>query len=238
MSSKSKTIRLSVAETRAVDRYAIEVLGIPGVVLMENAGRNTADLIERGLKKLRPPRPASQRIAIICGKGNNGGDGFVIARHLTHRGYPVDIDLLGQAEDLTGDAAVNHAIVQRMGLPIRRLHDRRTLAAAARRWRKCAVIVDALLGTGFNGQVRDPLASVITTINGLRGPLIVAVDVPSGLNADTGIAEGAAVEADMTVTFVAAKSGYNQPTARKYLGRLHVVDIGAPTGFILKRLRG
>ncbi len=237
MSSKCNTIRLSVAETRAVDRYAIEVLGIPGTVLMENAGRNTADLIERRLKKLQSDRSSPQHIAIVCGKGNNGGDGFVIARHLAHRGYLVDIDLFGRAEDLTGDAAVNHAIVQRMGLPIRRLHDRRTLAAAARRWQKSAVVVDALLGTGFNGQVREPLASVITTINGLRGPLIVAVDVPSGLNADTGVAEGPAIKADMTVTFVAAKSGYNQPTARKYLGRLHVVDIGAPTVFILKRLR-
>lgn len=238
MSSQSKTSRLSVARTRAVDRYAIEVLGIPGVVLMENAGRNAADLIERRLKIPRSVRSAPKRIAIICGKGNNGGDGFVIARHLALRGYPVSIDFFGRTEDLAGDAAVNHAIVKRMGLPIRRLHDRRTLVAATRRWRKCAVIVDALLGTGFTGQVREPLASVITTINGLRGPLIAAVDVPSGLNADTGTADGPAIEADMTVTFVAAKSGYGQSTARKHLGRLHVVDIGAPTGFILKRLRG
>ncbi|NLX12527.1 MAG: NAD(P)H-hydrate epimerase [Phycisphaerales bacterium] len=234
MSNKSTILRLSVAQTRAVDRYAIDVLGIPGVVLMENAGRNAADLIERRLKRVS--RPATRRIAVVCGKGNNGGDGFVIARHLAHRGYPVDIDLFGRAEELAGDAAINYAIIEKMGLPIRRLHDRRTLAAAARRWRKSAAVVDALLGTGFSGQVREPIASVIAGINALRGPLIVAVDVPSGLNADTGIAEGPAIEADMTVTFLAAKNGYAQTTARKHLGRLHVVNIGAPTALIRKRL--
>lgn len=239
---------LTCEQCRAVDRYAIEQLGIPGVVLMENAGRNAADLIERWLqRRAAQSRPASSRlsprrssppgsVAIVCGKGNNGGDGFVIARHLIHRGYLVKVALFGDPSALAADAAVNHAILVHMGVPIRPLIGA-SLGPAVRAWRKCDLVVDALLGTGFAGQVQGPLAELIEALNGLNGPMIVAVDVPSGLNADTGEPGGIAIRADRTITFLAIKRGYSRPLARRHLGRVHAVDIGAPLEFILARLR-
>jgi len=232
-----KRIWLTREQCRAVDRYAIDELGIPGVVLMENAGRNATDLIERWLRVSRKGPSRGGRVAVICGKGNNGGDGFVITRHLVHRGYDVSVDLFGDPSSLAGDAAINYAIVVRMGVSIRPLDDRRALAGAARRWRRCDVLVDALLGTGFAGEVREPLASVVRRINALDGPLVVAVDVPSGLDADTGEPSGIAVRAHRTVTFLAAKVGCREAAAKPYVGRLAVVDIGAPTRLILDRLK-
>ena len=233
---KSQTT-LTREQCRAVDKYAIEQLGIPGVVLMENAGRNAADLIEGWLRQRIRAGTSPGTVAIVCGKGNNGGDGFVIARHLIHRGYAVTVDLFGDPAALAGDAAINHNILARMGVRIGPLTER-TLPAAARRWRRSAVLVDALLGTGFAGEVSGPLAKVIGAINELAGPMIVAVDVPSGLDADTGEPGGLAIRADRTVTFLAAKAGYSRPSAKPYLGRVSVVDIGAPTELILGQLNG
>ncbi len=233
---KRPGVRLTREQCRAVDRYAIERLAIPGVVLMENAGRHAADLIDRWLcARLRPVRRAG-RVVILCGRGNNGGDGFVIARHLTRAGHAVSVDLLARPDDLTGGAAVNHTIAVRMKLPVRYLTAAQ-LPAAARRWAGCDVLVDALLGTGFAGQVREPLASVITRINRLRGPLVVAVDVPSGLDANTGLPGGVAVRAHRTVTFLARKVGFAEESARRYVGRVTVADIGVPLGMVLERLR-
>lgn len=234
--AKDKRIWLTRAQCRAVDHYAINDLGIPGVVLMENAGRNATDLIERWLRTRLKGTNRHGKVAIICGRGNNGGDGFVIARHLVNRGYDVSVDLFGDPSALTGDAAVNYAIAKRMDIAIRTLAAGASLNAAARRWRRCDVMVDALLGTGFAGELREPLASVVRRINTLDGPLTVAVDVPSGLDADTGEPGGIAVQADHTVTFLAAKVGYRCTSAKPYIGRVAVADIGAPTQFILERL--
>ena len=228
MKRSTTGILLTRDQCRSADRHAIEELGIPGVVLMENAGRNAADAIEQCLRRARKPKAGGGRTAIVCGKGNNGGDGFVIARHLHLRGHAVSVDLLASPAELAGDAAVNYAIIERMGLTIRRLADAKAIAAAARRWRTCAVVVDALLGTGFAGEVREPMAGVIGAINALERPTIVAVDVPSGLDADTGQAGGAAVRADVTVTFLAAKVGMVNACAQPYVGRLIVADIGVP----------
>jgi len=247
---------LTREQCRAADRYAIEELGIPGVVLMENAGRNAADHIEGWLRRLarkqtsRDPATGAQ-VCVVCGKGNNGGDGFVIARHLSNRGYTVAVDLAAEPASLTGDAAINYRIAEQMGIPIHALRDSASLDHASQRWRGAMVIVDALLGTGFAGSVREPLASIIDRINALHAdanlepaappeagphPLIVAVDVPSGLDADSGDLSGPAVRAHHTITFLAAKTGYTKKTARAYVGRLVVADIGAPTALILERL--
>lgn len=240
---------LTREQCRAVDRYAIEELAIPGVVLMENAGRNAADLIAGWMAERRAAmadtaaEPMNGRVCIVCGRGNNGGDGFVIARHLAIRGCDVAIDLAADPASLAGDAAVNHEIVRKMGLSVETLHDADAVGRAAGRWSGAAVIVDALLGTGFSGEVREPLASVIEHINqaggtspGERGPLVVAIDVPSGLDADTGTAAGPVVRAHHTITFLAEKTGYQNATARGCLGRVWVADIGAPTELILRRL--
>jgi NAD(P)H-hydrate epimerase len=234
---RQQRLRLTRDQCRAVDRYAIEQLRIPGIVLMENAGRNAADLIERWLRARTKGRRSPGRVAVVCGRGNNGGDGFVIARHLANRGYDVGVDLVGDRSGLTGDAETNAVIAEQMGIPVRPLGDRRGLAAAARRWRQLDVVVDALLGTGFTGEVREPLAGVIERINTLGGPLVVAIDVPSGLDANTGLPGGVAVRADRTITFLAEKKGFACKTARPHLGRVHVADIGAPTELILSRLR-
>ncbi|UCD28925.1 MAG: NAD(P)H-hydrate epimerase, partial [Planctomycetota bacterium] len=168
--TSTKRLRLTRLQTRAVDRYAIEELCIPGVVLMENAGRNAADCIEKWLRNRLKRKSLSGRVAIICGSGNNGGDGFVVARHLCQRGYEVSVDLLADPHSLTGDAAINHAIAEKMDISIRLLKDVKKVPGAVQRWRRCDVIVDALLGTGFSrGQVRDPMAAVIRKVNALKG---------------------------------------------------------------------
>lgn len=254
--SKSVVPPLTREQCRQVDDYAINQLGIPGVLLMENAGRNAADWIERWAGELLRSRAGGQRhdrrpICVVCGKGNNGGDGFVVARQLVNRGWEVVVDLAAEGTALSGDAAVNYTIASRMGIPIHELSGLEGLRAATGRWREAVVVVDALLGTGFSGEVRDPLAGVIRAINELRpegegeagqafgregGPLIVSIDVPSGLHADEGTACGPAVRAHRTITLLATKTGYRKKTSRAYVGRLTVADIGAPTELILKRL--
>jgi NAD(P)H-hydrate epimerase len=224
---------LTVEQCRSVDEYAIEQLGIPGIVLMENAGRNAADLIETWASL---PDDAPRRVALLCGKGNNGGDGFVIARQLCNRGWQAKVVLVGDPDGLGGDAATNHAICQAMGIETVVFSEASQLDSISRQMSESDVIVDALLGTGFEGSVREPMASLIEAANGLTSPMVVAVDVPSGLNADTGTCEGAGIRADHTVTFLAGKKGFRVADADRYTGRVTVCDIGAPLTMILERL--
>jgi NAD(P)H-hydrate epimerase len=212
---------LSREQVRAIDRRAIDEFGIPGVVLMENAGRGAAEvLLSLG--------PQGRGVVVCCGKGNNGGDGFVIARHLDNRGVPVRVLLFAKSDELTGDAAINCEIVRRSGVPLEVRGGqpvdvealRRELAAAS--W-----VVDALFGTGLAGAVRPPFDQVIAAINA-SGAQVLAVDIPSGLDCDTGAPLGPTVRAQHTVTFVAPKVGFAEPAAGAWLGTVHVVDIGAP----------
>jgi NAD(P)H-hydrate epimerase len=207
-------------QVRAIDRRAIEEFGVPGVVLMENAGRGAAEvLVSLG---------ARGPVVVCCGKGNNGGDGFVITRHLDNRGLPVRVLLFAKPEDLTGDAAVNHTILQRSGVPIAVYAGPAVDGAAlgqeltAAEW-----VVDALFGTGLAGAVRAPFDAVIAAVNA-SGAKVMAVDIPSGLDCDTGEPLGPTVRAHHTVTFVAMKQGFANPAAREWLGVVHVADIGAP----------
>ncbi len=221
MTNDQDRIAVTRAQVREVDRRAIEEFGVPGVVLMENAGRNATKII-LGLL------PTGGRVAIVCGRGNNGGDGFVIARHLFNARAPVDLLLACDPDQLSGDAAINAGIVQKMRLQchgfdtVERIEQARPILARA------AVIVDALLGTGFAGDVRAPLDAAIEAINGARGAIVVAVDLPSGLDCDTGRPSNATVRAHHTVTFVARKAGFNAPGAEAFTGQVHVADIGAP----------
>ncbi len=222
-------------QVRRFDRIAIEQYGIPGIVLMENAGRNAARVIRREAL----PRPDTGSVAIVCGGGNNGGDGFVIARHLTNCGVEAVIFLAADPARLTGDALTNHRICEKMRIPIADLRTPEQIAHAAARWRECDVLVDALLGTGFEGSVRTPMDLIIRAMNRLRAsrtdrpatvsaPVVVAIDLPSGLDADTGRPANATVEADLTITMVARKAGFDAPGAERFTGRVIVVDIGAP----------
>ncbi len=205
-------------QAREIDRRAIEELGIPGVVLMENAGRGAAEIILE-----RCPHPGLG-VAILCGGGNNGGDGFVIARHLVNAGHAASIILCTDARRLTGDAAVNHEIVKNMGLPMTQLDVR----SVAEQLHEHGTVVDALLGTGCTGPVRPPLDAAIAAIND-HGAFRVAIDVPSGLDCDSGTALGPVVHADLTITFMAPKAGFATATGRAVTGDIVVAGIGAPS---------
>jgi NAD(P)H-hydrate epimerase len=220
MSTSGMEPYLSREEVRAIDRRAIEEFGVPGIILMENAGRNAAEWL-RGLG-------ITGRVVLCCGKGNNGGDGFVIARHLDNAGVPVRVLLFGRPEELTGDAAIAYQIIARSGLDI--VHFAvRPLDEAALRGELAAAdwVVDALFGTGLSGPVRPPFDQVIAAINASPAR-ILAVDIPSGLDCDTGLPLGPAVRAHHTLTFVALKKGFANPAAREWLGQVQVVGIGAP----------
>jgi NAD(P)H-hydrate epimerase len=213
-------IRLTCEQVREVDRLAMEELGIPGVVLMENASRHLADAV----LSLIGARPDETRVLTVCGGGNNGGDGFAASRLLHNAGVNVAVHAYKPIDQLTGDAATNARIIQRMDLPL-------TVGTNLPNLSGFDVIIDAMLGTGFSGEVRQPLAEWIDAINGCPAK-VVAVDVPSGLDGTTGKVAESTIRADLTVTFVAEKSGFVRLEARACLGRIVVGDIGAPPSLI------
>jgi NAD(P)H-hydrate epimerase len=210
---------LNRSEVREVDRRAIADYGMSGLVLMENAGRGCVDVLAR--LGCRGP------VAVVCGKGNNAGDGFVIARHLDLRGIGVKVLLLGSPSELRGDAAANYAILAKCDM---RLVDLSAGFDAARfdadlagvEW-----IVDALLGTGATDSPRPPLDEAIRRMNEHPARKL-AVDLPSGLDCDIGTRGEPTFRADHTCTFVAWKAGFDNPGAADYIGQVHVLDIGAP----------
>ncbi|HUU84019.1 MAG TPA: NAD(P)H-hydrate epimerase [Phycisphaerae bacterium] len=222
---------LTREQVRQIDRIAIEELGIPGVVLMENAGRNAADHIARLVTET-----GAARVIIFCGPGNNGGDGFVIARQLANRAIPIVVCLAGDPDRMSPDCNTNYQIVRKMGFEVTTIDGPDAAAKATAVLRKGDIAVDALLGTGFSGQVRSPLDAVIRGINQADKTLTVAVDVPSGMDCDTGQPANATIRADHTLTFAAGKIGFTETAAAPYVGRVTVYDIGAPPALI-ERLR-
>ena len=204
---------LDAEQMRAVDAWAIERQGVPSLELMETAGTAVAEAAAKAA--------ASARAAVVCGKGNNGGDGLVAARALAEMGYEVDALLLWPEGELSGDAKANHD-----RFPAARHASGEELAQALA---DASVIVDAIFGTGFSGEPRDPAAAAIEAINGADAP-VVAADIPSGVDASTGEVAGAAVQAELTVTFHAAKIGHWISPGKRHTGRLQVVPIGIPDG--------
>ena len=210
---------LTREQVRAVDARAMQEYGLSSLVLMENAGRGCADLLCRlGI---------SGKVIICCGRGNNAGDGFVIARHLDLRGKDVHVLFWGEPDKLAGDAAANFQVLQKCGVPIHYITGVPPRGELPVHLTNADWIVDALLGTGAQGTPRAPLDSVIDLLNLCDGRKF-AVDLPSGLDADTGQAAAATFRADHTGTFVAPKVGFLTPSAKSYLGLVHVLDIGAP----------
>jgi len=218
---------LTVQQIRELDILAIEHVGIPGIVLMENAARRVAEFIYDAL--LDPPRA---RVLVLCGSGNNGGDGFVVARHLRNAGVHVAVALAAPGEKSKGDAAINLAIYGRMaGL----LYDATTpdgLEQTRTEANAADVIVDALLGTGSQGAPRGVIAELIRIADAAVRARRVALDIPTGLDADTGKVHDPCFHALATVTFIAPKVGFSRPAARGVLGRLVVADIGVPRELI------
>jgi NAD(P)H-hydrate epimerase len=219
---------LSRAQVREIDRRAIEDFGIPGAVLMENAGRGAAAHACRMLRGLSEAAGRPPRVAILCGPGNNGGDGYVIARHLHNAGISVELFSSVDTAELRGDAVWAHSVVRRMALEVALLAQTSDVDQAAARWMRCDLIVDALLGTGARGAPRGIVAEIISAVNTLPRARVLAVDLPSGLDCDTGQPAGPCVRAHATVTFVAPKLGFAAEAAQAVLGRVVVVDIGAP----------
>ena len=209
-------------EVRAVDAWAINDVGVAGVVLMENAGRSCAELIKEKLAGKDEPK-----VCVFCGAGNNGGDGYVIARHLLNSGFEVIVVLCADYDRIKGDAKTNLEILERLGQAIEQVNPKaenmpdrvRALAGDA------DMLVDALFGTGLRGELRDEYKELIRSINALNRP-ILAVDIPSGLDCDSGRVLGEAVRADCTVTFVAVKKGFTDSGSVEYTGEVYVASIG------------
>ncbi len=196
---------------RAVDRWAIEELGVPSLELMEAAGRGVAEAVAG----LAPGGP----VRVVCGKGNNGGDGFVAARLLRGMGFEVDVLLLWPGEELRGDAAANY---ERFGGEL-------VEGDLAARLAGSGAVVDAIFGTGFEGAPREPAAAAIGAMNECGAP-VLACDVASGVDASTGEVGGEAVCAEVTVSFHAAKLGQRVAPGKWHTGQLRVVSIGIPAG--------
>ena len=246
---------LSRQEVRSLDERAAAELAMPTLLLMENAGRGAAGWLaelagvippDAGGRPFTPPPtlhdpdvphgPPPPKMLILCGPGNNGGDGGVVARHLDAWGFPVQVVWFARADQLRGDAAVQWGILARSGIAQSAWFDDhpgdavdpaaiRTLLTGADR------LVDGLLGTGLSRPVEGPLRTVIEAINDSGRPAF-ALDLPSGLDADTGKPLGIAVRAEATATFAAPKLGFSAPGAADYTGEVAVIDIGLPRALL------
>lgn len=217
-------LRLTRDQVRQIDRLAIEQYHIPGVVLMENAARAVVDV---ACEMLGPAvvQIAGGKVLILCGGGNNGGDGLAVARHLHNRGFEILIGLACDPTKYRDEALANWRIVQAMALP--------TAPATADLVRSARpiLLIDAIFGTGLTAAPRDPFAAIADAVNASGVP-VLAVDIPSGLDADTGLPLGPGIRANRTVTFVAEKAGFASPAARPFLGLVTVADIGCPKELI------
>jgi NAD(P)H-hydrate epimerase len=204
---------LSAAQMREADRRAIHELGIPGAVLMHNAGRAIFLEIAHG------------PVGIVCGKGNNGGDGFVVAYLALLAGFDVRVVLLADTDEVRGDAATFLRVFLNLGGHVTAATDAESAARCVHTLESCATLVDAMLGTGAAGAVREPYGSAI---HAWPARHTIAVDIPSGLDADSGVPGNPCIRADVTVTMQFPKKGFANPLAQPYLGRLVVADIGIP----------
>jgi NAD(P)H-hydrate epimerase len=209
---------VTAQEMAAVDEFTIKTLDLPGRVLMENAGREAFAIIRAKWQPL-----GGKSAAVFCGKGNNGGDGFVVARLLGEAGVACEIFLLGKSEEVRGDALANYQILEKLGHAVISLPPAGELPDLSQK----DFIVDALLGTGVRGTLQGQLAEVINHLNASRKP-VVAIDLPTGMDTNSGAVEGPCVRATITVTFGAHKMGLLFSPAREFAGEVHVADIGFP----------
>src|SRR5881392_2427471 len=222
---------LNTAQMREADRRTIEDIGIPSLVLMENAGRQVVAAIESVHGDV-----LDRRVAVLCGRGNNGGDGFVVARTLLQRGVDVSVFLIGQVADVRGDARINLEILGRLGLTVVEIADSQAWELHFSEIGDCTLIVDAIFGTGLNAPVSGLMETVVADINASGIP-VVAIDLPSGLSADSHEPIGDSIEAAMTVTLAAPKLPLVLPPAETRAGDIVIADIGIPIE-VIERLDG
>ena len=216
---------------READRQTIDDVGLPSIVLMENAGRQAVAAMEAAFEDL-----ATSKVGVLCGRGNNGGDGFVVARTLAQRGIEAMVFLLGSVADVRGDARINLEILGRVGLTVVEITTAQEWELHFSEISECDLIVDAIVGTGFHGPLTGLLETVVADVNGLGVP-VVAIDLPTGVSADSHELEGEAIEATMTVTLAAPKIPLILPPADAYGGDLVIADIGIP-GAVIDELEG
>jgi len=210
---------ISVCQMREMDQRAIEDFGMPVLLLMENAGRAVAETVRKFSNKKSP-------ILILAGSGNNGGDGIVAARYLFNIGWPVEIILSKAQDDFKGDTATHMQLATNFGVPVsnyNHIHEE----GVRKKLKMSRIVVDALLGTGTKGEAREPYKTLIRLINEAHKP-VIAVDIPSGLDGDKGKINDNAVSARLTITMGAVKNGLLKPSAKEYVGKLIVADIGFP----------
>jgi len=207
---------VTVKQIQTLDETAIKRCGVPALILMENAGRGVFDIV----MKMRPAT-----VTVVCGRGNNAGDGFVTARHLINAGVKTHLILLGRGSQLKQDALVNYSILKRLKYPVQEIT--RLTAKTLALIREADVVVDAIFGVGLNREITGPFKSAIETLN-REAKKIVAVDIPSGLDGTSGEIYGVCIKAHKTVTFSFAKQGFYQNEGPRHTGRVVVLDIGIP----------
>ena len=212
---------VTAQEMQEKDRYTIEKIGIPGIVLMENAGRAVFQVLMRLLEGVSDPL-----VHIFCGKGNNGGDGFVVARHLWNEGVYVRVFCLAPPETLSGAVLANYTILKNIQIPVEHINS--VAALRELEHEPPDLLVDALLGTGVVGKVKGFTAEVIEFINHNVETTVAAVDLPSGLDASSAEVAGSAVRADLTITLALPKRCLALYRAKKHVGELFIADIGIP----------
>ncbi|HEX4795269.1 MAG TPA: NAD(P)H-hydrate epimerase [Humisphaera sp.] len=213
---------LSRNQLRQIDRLAAERYHIPGIVLMENAARAATDV---AMEMLADPR--DKQVLILCGGGNNGGDGLAIARHLHNRGSKVQIALTIDPQRYQNEALVNWKIISAMNFPVA------PATAGLIETLRANLILDAIFGTGLTQPPRPPFADLALAVN-RSGKPVLAVDIPSGLDCDTGQPLGECIRATRTITFAAQKLGFARAEAQEFLGTVTVGDIGCPSELVSK----
>lgn len=218
---------VSVAQMQQIDKRAIEHLGIPRLLLMEHAGLALAHVVKTLDQNLQNPKTQSPQVLVCCGTGFNGGDGMAAARHLHDWGYTVCVAIVGRADQLQEEPAVYAAILRHLGISLLECPSIERMCSLKPMLEKSDIIVDALLGIGLQGVVRQPMASLIQQIN-QTGKVVVSADVPSGLDGDTGQPQGCAVRATTTVAFGRPKEGCLTSEGACYTGALIVESITIP----------
>ena len=213
---------VTASEMALIDKSTIENVGIPGIVLMENAGRGAGEFFRQVLPDL-----LKNRITVVAGSGNNGGDGFVLARLFHDKGASLRVVCLRPPEKIKGDALINFQILSKLGVPVFIWDETKDFDDQFKQIRESDVIIDAILGTGLNSEVRGLFRKIIEAVNELNLP-VLAVDVPSGLDASTGKILGTAIRAKATATFGLPKIGQLVDPGEECVGALKVVDIGIP----------
>lgn len=207
---------------KRLDALAIRRYGIPALILMENAGHGAA---QEALKAL--PKKGTKRVAVFCGYGNNGGDGFVCARHLINQGIHVRIYLVGKKKVSSAETKVNYQILCKLKQKFVTIKNAKTFIKLTQEIKKCHLIIDGIFGIGLSGTLDEFYQELFKMLNSAKVP-ILALDIPSGLSADTGKPLGSAIKAAKTVTFGFVKQGLVKPKARKFTGKITVVDISLP----------